>query len=101
MDAIYASKVCEKLLTQAREIMKKDLYVAQEVRTLHVRRKYFFFFFIQVKPEVLEESVDTSDLPIPPDFPLPDAAFAFPECQVSSSALELLKLVRIILRSEM
>jgi len=76
VDAIYASKVCEKLLTQAREIMKKDLYVAQEV-----------------KPEVLEESVDTSDLPIPPDFPLPDAAFAFPECQVSSSALELLKLV--------
>ena len=54
-----------------------------------------------MKPEVLEESVDTSDLPIPPDFPLPDAAFAFPECQVSSSALELLKLVRIILRSEM
>ena len=60
-----------------------------------------FCFFIQVKPEVLEESVDTSDLPIPPDFPLPDAAFAFPECQVSSSALELLKLVRIILTSEM
>ena len=54
-----------------------------------------------MKPEVLEESVDTSALPIPPDFPLPDAAFAFPECQVSSSALELLKLVRIILRSEM
>ena len=33
VDAIYASKVCERLLTEAREIMKKDLYVAEEVRT--------------------------------------------------------------------
>ena len=31
VDAIYASKVCERLLTEAREIMKKDLYVAEEV----------------------------------------------------------------------
>ena len=49
-----------------------------------------------MKPEVADESVeDTFDLPIPPDFPLPDAAFAFPECRVSSSALELLDLVKI------
>jgi len=78
VDAIYASKVCERLLTEAREIMKKDLYVAEEV-----------------KPEVADESAEDSfDLPIPPDFPLPDAAFAFPECRVSSSALELLDLVK-------
>lgn len=79
VDAIYASKVCEKLLTEAREIMKKDLYVAEEV-----------------KPEMpdADESVDDGfDLPIPPDFPLPDAAFAFPECRVSASTLELLHLV--------
>jgi len=77
VDAIFASKVCERLLTEAREIMKKDLYVAEEV-----------------KPEVADESVDDSfDLPIPPDFPLPDAAFAFPKCRVSSSTLELLQLV--------
>ena len=31
VDAIYASKVCERLLTEAREIMKKDLYIAEEV----------------------------------------------------------------------
>jgi len=77
VDAIFASKVCERLLTEARAIMKKDLYVAEEV-----------------KPEVADESVDDSfDLPIPPDFPLPDAAFAFPQCRVSSSTLELLQLV--------
>ena len=48
-----------------------------------------------MKPEVADESAeDTFDLPIPPDFPLPDAAFSFPECRVSSSALELLDLVK-------
>ena len=31
VDAIFASKVCERLLTEARAIMKKDLYVAEEV----------------------------------------------------------------------
>ena len=45
--------------------------------------------------EAVEE--DNFDLPIPPDFPLPDAAFAFPQCRVSSSALELLKLVKRVL----
>ena len=34
VDAIYASKICEKLLTEAREIMKKDLYVAEEVKII-------------------------------------------------------------------
>ena len=51
----------------------------------------------KVKPEVADESVDDSfDLPIPPDFPLPDAAFAFPKCRVSSSTLELLQLVKSV-----
>lgn len=92
VDAIYASKVCEKLLTEAREIMKKDLYVAEEVRT----EKSTEMYPTKVKPEMpdADESVDDGfDLPIPPDFPLPDAAFAFPECRVSASTLELLHLV--------
>ena len=76
VDAIFASKVCEKLLTQAREIMKKDLYIAEEVR-----------------PELLPEDTEPpEDLAIPPNYPLPSTTFLFPVCQVSSSALELVKL---------
>ena len=95
VDAIFASKVCERLLTEARAIMKKDLYVAEEVRTEKVYRN--IDYPTKVKPEVADESVDDSfDLPIPPDFPLPDAAFAFPQCRVSSSTLELLQLVKSV-----
>ena len=75
--------------------MKKDLYVAEEVRTEKVYRN--IDYPTKVKPEVADESVDDSfDLPIPPDFPLPDAAFAFPQCRVSSSTLELLQLVKSV-----
>jgi len=80
VDAIFASKVCENLLAEAREIMKKDLYLTAEVG-----------------PGKLEQldipQTDTEDqLAIPPNFPLPSNCFQFPSCLVSQSALELLAL---------
>merc|ERR1719470_231104 len=69
VDAIFASKVCENLLAEAREIMKKDLYLTAEVG-----------------PGKLEQ------LDIPQNFPLPSNCFQFPSCLVSLSALELLAL---------
>ena len=80
MDAIFASKLCEKLLTQARDIMKKDLYIAEEV--------------VEPWPQ---EGEQEQDLPLPPGFPLPAATFQFPACKVSSSALEVRILLLLLL----
>jgi len=77
VDAIFASKVCENLLSTARDLMKKDLYLSEEV-----------------KPEPLVKlgPDPSAHLSIPPNFPLPENSFLFPACQVSRSALELLQL---------
>jgi len=77
VDAISASKMCETLLSTAREIMKKDLYLSQDVTPA---------------PLTLNEHDPSDQLPIPPNFPLPESCFQFPKCQISSSALELLDL---------
>jgi len=80
VDAIFASKVCENLLAEAREIMKKDLYLTAEVGP--------------GKLEQLDIPVGDSEdqLAIPPNFPLPSNCFQFPTCLVSQSAIELLAL---------
>ena len=82
VDAIFASKLCQNLLTEAREIMKQDLFITTKVGMETI--------------ENIDEGNEASEdfLAIPPNFPLPDAAFQFPACQVSSSVLELMALVR-------
>jgi centromere/kinetochore protein ZW10 len=87
VDAIFASKVCENMLADAREIMKKDLYLTAEVGP--------------GKPEELDIPLTDSEdlLAIPPNFPLPSTSFQFPACLVSKSALELLSLAESALDS--
>ena len=78
VDAIFASKMCQNLLAESREIMKKDLFITADVG-----------------PDKIEDcdSLDDDSLAIPPNFPLPDTTFQFPKCQISASVLELMKLV--------
>jgi len=77
VDAIFASKLCQNLLSDAREIIKKDLFVSTKV-----------------DPKELKDSEEVNEeLAIPSIFPLPKESFQFPKCEISSSVLELLDLV--------
>ena len=82
VDAIFASKLCQNLLAESREIMKRDLFISTKVSPKEI--------------ENVEESIDDNDdvLAIPPNFPLPENTFQFPSCQISSSVLDLLALAR-------
>ena len=80
VDSLFASKVCENLLADARDLMKKDLYLTAEVG-----------------PDKLEQLEmakvnDEDQVALPPNFPLPASCFQFPSCVVSKSALEILAL---------
>ena len=79
VDAIFASKLCQNLLSEAREIIKQDLFISTKVSPT------------KIKPENDSES---DNLVTPSNFPLPHESFQFPECQVSNSAIELMTLVR-------
>ena len=82
VDAIFASKLCQNLLAESREIMKRDLFISTKVSPKEI--------------ENVEESFDENDdlLAIPPNFPLPENTFQFPSCQISSSVLDILALAR-------
>ena len=83
VDAIFASKLCQNLLTEAREIMKRDLFISTKVSPNEI--------------ENMENNSDGDDediLALPPNFPLPENTFQFPSCQISSSVLDLLALAR-------
>ena len=84
VDAIFASKLCQNLLAEAREIMKKDLFITANAGPEKLEH-------IKVEKDTEEENDDS--LAIPPNFPLPENSFQFPTCQISSSVLDLMKLV--------
>ena len=82
VDAIFASKLCQNLLVESREIMKRDLFITADVGP----------------DEVDDSDVDPSleiagKLQLPPNFPLPENCFQFARCKVSQSAVDLLALV--------
>ena len=82
VDAIFASKLCQNLLVESREIMKRDLFIMTDVG-----------------PDAVDEAdVEVSEkfdekLALPPNFPMPADCFQFARCKVSQSAVELLALV--------
>jgi len=80
VDAIFASKVCENMLAEAREIMKKDLYITAEVGPG------------KLEDLGIPQTESEDQLAIPPNFPLPSTCFQFPSCLVSQSVLDLLAL---------
>jgi len=84
VDAIFASKLCQNLLAEAREIMKKDLFITANAGPEKLEH-------IKVEKDTEDENDDS--LAIPPNFPLPENSFQFPTCQISSSVLDLMKLV--------
>jgi len=99
VDAIFASKVCQNLLSEARLIMKQDLYVTVEVspevaETLDINspgdgvKKEGH---VKDEVEMREEDTDLAGR-IPPVFPLPSSSFQFPACSVSQSVLSLMEL---------
>ena len=84
VDAIFASKLCQNLLAEAREIMKKDLFITANVVPEKIEN-------IDVDNDTVKDEDDS--LAIPPNFPLPENSFQFPTCQISASVLDLMKLV--------
>ena len=81
VDAIFASKLCQNLLSEAREIMKKDLFVTADVGPEEVAKAGS------------DDDEDDDSLALPPNFPLPETTFQFPACKISASVLELMELV--------
>jgi len=82
VDAIFASKLCQNLLVESREIMKRDLFITAEIGP------------DQVDDRDSESRQEIDDkLQLPPNFPLPESCFQFARCKVSRSAVELLELV--------
>ena len=82
VDAIFASKLCQNLLVESREIMKRDLFIMTDVG-----------------PDVVDDAdVETTEkfedkLALPPNFPMPEDCFQLSRCKVSQSAVDLLALV--------
>ena len=82
VDAIFASKLCQNLLVESREIMKRDLFIMTDVG-----------------PEVVNDAdIEVTEkfdekLALPPNFPMPGDCFQFAQCKVSKSAVDLLALV--------
>ena len=81
VDALFANKLCQEMLVNARDLMKEDLFTT-----------------VVITPgdsnlcDPLNQNSEIKDLPIPPNFSMPDNAFKFPECSVSSSTLKVLDL---------
>jgi len=78
VDTICASKVCESLLAEGRDLMRLDLYQCEAV-----------------EPGLLGDTgiqATQEQLPVPPNFPLPHQSFQFPACKVSTSARLVLEL---------
>ncbi|XP_047119995.1 centromere/kinetochore protein zw10 homolog isoform X1 [Schistocerca piceifrons] len=84
VDVLFANKTCETYLAKAREIMKQDLHEMIEVgpwvpsQTLHI------------------DSVNTA-MDLLPDFKLSKYSFQFPQCKISKSTQDVLKIVFDIL----
>jgi len=105
VDAIFASKVCQNLLSEARLVMKQDLYVTVEVSPEATEAVDINNQGDAIKKEgKIKEEVgvkeEDSDLAgrIPPVFPLPSSSFQFPACSVSQSVISLMELAHTGLR---
>lgn len=83
VDVLFANKTCQELLVKAREIMKEDLFTTVLVEPGDI-----------INPDPLNQKPDYDDLPIPPNFSMPEKTFQFPSCQVSCSTLKVLELAR-------
>jgi len=81
VDTIFASKICETLLCEGRELMKLSLYSSEVVCPVSLATL-----------SLGEERREPQPLPIPPNFPLPEQSFMFPKCKISSSARKVLEL---------
>jgi len=89
VESLFASKLCENLLYEGREIMKQDLFLTAEAGPTETE---LTSIPLDSKPDP-----DAEKLCLPPNFPLPDSVFQFPACQVSRSALELLNRAELAL----
>ena len=56
------------------------------------------FATVVVEPETLaaegDEKLDNGDIPIPPNFKMPDTSFQFPRCTISDSTMKVLNLAK-------
>jgi hypothetical protein len=82
VDALFANKLSQELLATARHIMKEDLFVTVPVPEEEG---------LMSLPSQGDKETETEELPVPPDFPLPDQLFQFPGCAVSASTVRLLE----------
>lgn len=84
VDVLFANKTCETYLAKAREIMKQDLHE-----------------MIEVGPWVPSQSLhnvgDNIAMDLLPDFKLSKYSFQFPQCKISKSTRDVLKIVFDIL----
>jgi len=81
VDALFANKVCQDLLSKARDIMKEDMFTTIEIIPDNPQ-----------EGDILTDNEDHSDLPISPNFSVPDKLFLFPKCKISESTIKILDL---------
>ena len=87
VDALFANKLSQELLTTARDIMKEDLFVTVPITEDSLSP----LPPAGVKNDEVQKK-EEEELPVPPDFPLPEQLFQFPACSVSASTMRLLEL---------
>ena len=87
LDALFANKLSQELLTTARDIMKEDLFVTVPITEDSLSP----LPPAGVKTDEVQKK-EEEELPVPPDFPLPEQLFQFPACSVSASTMRLLEL---------
>jgi len=81
VDALFANKVCQDLLSKARDIMKEDMFTTIEIIPDNPQ-----------EGDILNDTEEHTDLPISPNFSVPDKLFLFPRCKISKSTIKILDL---------
>lgn len=81
VDALFANKFCQELLVKARDLMKEDLFSTVVIEPGDTDSQ-----------DLLNQKPDYEDLPIPPNFSMPEKTFQFPKCSISTSTLKVLDL---------
>ena len=76
--------VLQELLVRARQLMKEDLFTTVIIEPDNKASN----------GDTLDQKPEYDDLPIPPNFKMPDQSFKFPRCSISTSTVKVLELAK-------
>ncbi len=91
VEALFANKLAQELLTTGRDIMKEDLFVTVSITEESSSANPLANVLKEENNTEEKENEEEEELPVPPSFPLPDQLFRFPNCAVSASTVRLME----------